>query len=72
VVADWFSKELLIFTCRAAESKSLVNIMELEVFHTKGVPECIITDNSKQFVSNDFRIFTFGSLHYGHEKGLNL
>jgi transposase InsO family protein len=55
VVADWFSKEVLLFPCRAAESKSLVNMIEHGVFYTKGVPETIITDNGKQFISREFR-----------------
>lgn len=54
VVADWFSKEVVLFPCRAAESKSLVNFLEYDIFLSKGVPETIITDNGKQFISKEF------------------
>jgi transposase InsO family protein len=54
VVADWYSKEVLLFPCRAAESKSLVEMMRFGVFYNKGIPETIITDNGKQFISHHF------------------
>jgi transposase InsO family protein len=40
---------------RAAKSRSLVEFMESQVFLQKGVPEKIISDNGKQFVSKLFK-----------------
>jgi transposase InsO family protein len=55
VVVDWFSKFVILQPFRAAESKSLSIFMENEIFMKKGVPETIISDNGKQFVSKVFK-----------------
>jgi transposase InsO family protein len=56
VVADWFSKGVVLQPFRAAESKNLVDFMENQIFLRKGVPEKIISDNGKQFVSKIFKV----------------
>jgi Integrase core domain len=55
VISDWFSKGVVLRPLRAAESKSLVEFMEHQIFLQKGVPEKIISDNGKQFVSKHFK-----------------
>jgi transposase InsO family protein len=55
VISDWFSKGVILKPMRAAESKSLIEFMENQVFLQKGVPEKIISDNGKQFVSKLFK-----------------
>jgi transposase InsO family protein len=55
VVSDWFSKLVLLFPVRAAESKSLVRCMETQVFLKYGVPEILVSDNGAQFTGKQFR-----------------
>lgn len=55
VVADLFTKYVLLFPVKAATSKAVVEHMEKDVFMIYGVPERIICDNGRQYISNQFR-----------------
>lgn len=56
VVIDSFSKFVRVKPLREATAKSIVDFLKAEVFLTFGVPEIVISDNGKQFVSNEFKI----------------
>lgn len=51
IVLDHFSKFILLKPLRNATSAEIIKFMEKEVFHMFGVPERIMSDNGKQFVS---------------------
>jgi len=55
VIVDWFSKSVILRPVQKAESKNLRKIIENDVFLSKGVPEILISDNGKQFISKDFK-----------------
>lgn len=55
VVVDNFSKWCLLKPMRQADSKSVINFLENEVFLVYGVPSKIICDNGSQFASKSFR-----------------
>lgn len=55
VVADLFTKYVLMFPVKSATSKAVVEHMEKDVFMVYGVPERIICDNGSQYISNQFR-----------------
>ncbi|KAJ8929712.1 hypothetical protein NQ314_017573 [Rhamnusium bicolor] len=55
VVADWFTKYVLVHPMRSATAQTVSRFMENEVFLVYGVPQFIITDNGKQFASSHFR-----------------
>ena len=55
VVADLFTKYVLLFPVKSATSQAVVDIMEKHVFMVYGVPERVICDNGRQYVSNQFR-----------------
>lgn len=57
IVLDQFSKFVLLKPLRKADTSSIVKFIESDVFHTFGVPESILTDNGKQFLSKDFQAF---------------
>lgn len=50
-VSDYFSKFVRLFPLRVANAKSVCKRLEEEVFLLFGVPQVIILDNGKQFVS---------------------
>lgn len=54
VVSDYFSKYLLMFPLRSATAKSLVKILEEQVFCVYGVPQFLICDNGQQMRSREF------------------
>lgn len=53
VVTDWFSKFVSIFPLRMAKAKKVVEILEKDIFLVYGVPEIVIMDNGRQFVSKE-------------------
>jgi transposase InsO family protein len=55
VIVDWFSKCVVLRPVQRAESKSLTKIVENDIFLDKGIPETLISDNGKQFISKDFK-----------------
>lgn len=55
VITDWFSKFTLLFPMRKANSTNICKIVEEQVFHIFGVPEIVLSDNGKQFISNNFK-----------------
>lgn len=54
-VTDYFSKYVLFFPIRTANSKTLTRIIEEEVFLVYGVPQFLGSDNGKQMISHDFK-----------------
>lgn len=55
VVSDWFSKMSFLHPVRQAVSSSVTKFMENSIFLMFGVPQFIVCDNGKQFVSNEFK-----------------
>lgn len=55
VVVDWFSKYPVLCPLRQATASSIVRFLENEIFLVYGVPQTIICDNGKQFVSTPFK-----------------
>lgn len=68
IVHDLFSKFCVLKAVRRAESKSLIKIIEEQVFLVFGVPAVLISDNGTQFISKDFEQFLSA---YGVEHWLN-
>lgn len=56
-VVDYFSKFTLFFPMRNSNTKTIIRLLEENVFLTFGVPEILKTDNGVQFKSKDFSIF---------------
>ncbi|KAG5871690.1 hypothetical protein JTB14_026970 [Gonioctena quinquepunctata] len=54
-ISDYFSKFCLFFPMRAANSKTIIKLLEDNVFLLFGVPRTVIMDNGKPFVSHDMR-----------------
>lgn len=54
VIVDWFSKYVVMCPLRKANSPSIVNFLENEVFLVYGVPQFILVDNGKQFIGKNF------------------
>lgn len=54
VLVDNFSKWCILKPMRRADTKSVVNFLEDEVFLVYGVPTKIICDNGPQFISKEF------------------
>lgn len=54
VVSDYFSKFPLMFPLRKASAKSVVRLIEENVFLSFGTPEFLICDNGTQFRSREF------------------
>lgn len=52
VVSDLFTKYSLLFPLKAATSSTVVKHLENDVFLIYGVPERIICDNGRQYISN--------------------
>lgn len=55
VVCDIFTKYCLLFPLKKATSQAVVSHLEEDVFMIYGVPERLICDNGKQYVSHAFR-----------------
>lgn len=55
VITDYFSKFVLLHPVRTATAQKLCEIVEQELFLKYGVPQYLICDNGKQFVSHHFR-----------------
>lgn len=56
-VTDYFSKFSLYFPLRRATSPVIIKALEESVFLVFGVPEILICDNGKQYISKDFKRF---------------
>lgn len=63
VVTDLFTKYALLFPLRKATSQAVVKHIENDVFMIYGVPERLICDNGKQYVSSKFKkmVSSYGS-----------
>lgn len=55
IIVDQLSKFLWLKPLRKASAITIVRFIESEIFHFVGAPETILSDNGKQFISNDFR-----------------
>lgn len=55
VVADCFTKYVLLFPLKAATVKAIVVYLESDVFLIYGVPEIVIWNNGKQYVGRVFK-----------------
>lgn len=55
VVADCFTKYALLFPLKSATSSAIIKHVENDVFLMYGVPERLICDNGKQYVSIAFK-----------------
>lgn len=53
VITDWFSKFVSLFPLRRATAAKVVEVLERQIFLQFGVPEVVIMDNGKQFVSKE-------------------
>lgn len=54
VVLDHFSKFVFLKPMRSATAVEVVKYLEADIFHVFGVPEVIVSDNGRQFVSETF------------------
>lgn len=64
LIADYYSKMPFVKTLPNLTSQQVIKYME-SVFAIHGIPECLMTDNAKQFTSSEFREFT-GSWEIEH------
>ncbi|XP_055527378.1 uncharacterized protein LOC129719993 [Wyeomyia smithii] len=55
VVVDWITKYVIVHPMRSADSETLINFLEKEVFLRFSRPRIVLTDNGKQFTSLAFR-----------------
>uniref|UniRef100_A0A1Y1JUB3 RNA-directed DNA polymerase n=1 Tax=Photinus pyralis TaxID=7054 RepID=A0A1Y1JUB3_PHOPY len=55
VVADWFTKFVLLKPVRQAHAKAVVDFLENDVFLIFGVPQICMVDNGPQFISSQFK-----------------
>lgn len=53
VVTDWYTKFVSLFPLRDAKAKKVVEVLEKQIFLQFGVPEIVIMDNGRQFVSHE-------------------
>lgn len=51
VVLDQFSKFVLLHPIKKAIAVNIVPFLELNVFHLFGIPESVLADNGKQYIS---------------------
>lgn len=51
IILDHFSKFVILKPLRNATTAEIIKCLEKDVFHLFGVPETILSDNGKQFVS---------------------
>lgn len=57
VVVDSYTKFVHMSPIRQATSKAVIKVLRDDIFFVHGVPQVVICDNGKQFVSGDFRKF---------------
>lgn len=57
MVMDWFTKFVFFQPIKTADSKEVISFLEERVFLVFGVPQYIISDNGKQFVSRTYKDF---------------
>lgn len=55
VICDYFTKFPIIVPIRVATAAKICDILENSVFLEHGIPETIVMDNGKQFVSHKFK-----------------
>jgi transposase InsO family protein len=55
VVTDYFSKFVVLFPCRSAKAKSLVQFVEEGIFLNYGAPDNLMCDNGVQMKSKEFQ-----------------
>ncbi|KAH1007808.1 hypothetical protein HUJ04_005001, partial [Dendroctonus ponderosae] len=55
VVADYFSKYVVLFACRSANSKALVKFVEQGIFLVYGAPQHLTCDNCTPMKSKEFQ-----------------
>lgn len=55
VATDWFTKFPFIFPLRAATATKICTLLEEQIFLIYGVPEIVVLDNGKQFVSKQMK-----------------
>jgi transposase InsO family protein len=66
-IVDVFSKFAVIFPLKKAVTKPIINFLENFIFLTFNVPRILISDNGKQFTSNEFKKF-LNKYHVKHHK----
>lgn len=54
IILDQLSKFVWLKPLRKATAVSIVRYIESDIFHLVGVPETILSDNGKQFISKEF------------------
>jgi transposase InsO family protein len=59
VCVDGFSKFVWLLPVREATTASTIKVLKQGVFASFSVPEIIVSDNAKSFVSDEFRRFCF-------------
>lgn len=66
VISDWYSKFVLLYPMRNADTAKMCTILERDVFLRFGVPQTIISDNGSQFLSNQFKslLISYGIDHF--------
>lgn len=66
IILDHLTKFVILKAIPKASSKIVIRFMISEICHKFGVPETIVSDNGKQFVSKEFSDFVtnFGIQHY--------
>lgn len=57
VVVDAYTKFVHLTPLRQATSKAVIKVLRDGIFWTYGVPETVVCDNGKQFVSGEFKMF---------------
>lgn len=60
VVVDAYTKFVHLTSLRQATSKAVIKVLRDEIFYVHGVPQVVVCDNGKQFVSGDFKKFLEG------------
>jgi len=57
IVLDHFSKFVLLKTIRSFTTQPILTFLREEVFNVFGTPECLVSDNGKQFKAKQFDLF---------------
>lgn len=58
VICDYFTKMPILVPLRNAKAVKICEIVESQLFLEHSVPEVIVTDNGKQFISKEFKKLT--------------